>query len=149
MSEFLKVIKKEKILSALYDFSDIFPHLCEKIDSMEDYAEKLSRHANFYLGVEDERAFGIAVFYSNDLETKTAYISLIGIKKSAQNKGLGGWLLSQCEEKARQDGMVKMMLEVDCDNDSAIFFYKKNGYKQGEKTERDSMYMHKEICKSR
>lgn len=146
MREFIKITEKQKILAILYDFTDIFPHLFEKIESIEQYADKLSQYANFYLGIEDDTHFGIVVFYANNTDTKTAYISLIGIKENTQKKGLGCWLLSQCEEKSRQSGMTSIMLEVDSDNESAICFYKKNGYVTGEKTLRNSMYMHKQFA---
>ena len=146
MREFLRITDIERISSTIYDFLDIFPHLCEKIESVESYAEKLSRYANFYVGVENSQVFGIAVFYSNDKTEKKAYISLIGCKSTVQKKGFGTWLLNQCEDKAIEDGMEQMLLEVDCDNESAISFYKKNGYAINGSTERNSMYMYKRIC---
>jgi ribosomal protein S18 acetylase RimI-like enzyme len=143
MKEFIKITDKNDILRYLYDFSDVFPHLCEKIESMEEYAAKLSKFSNFYIASYDGAELGLAVFYSNDKQSKNAYISLIGLKSVARNKGLGSWLLNRCEEASIKDGMEKMSLEVDCDNPSAIAFYKKNGYCQGEFTNRSSMYMHK------
>lgn len=146
MSEFVRITDKNRILQELHNFSDIFPHLFEKIESIEVYAEKLSKYANFYIGIQNGEVFGLAVFYSNDKIRKVAYISLIGLKETERKKGLGGWLLSQCENKAKEDGMTKISLEVDCDNEFAILFYKKNGYIISEKTQRNSMYMHKQIC---
>lgn len=145
MREFLKITDTRIISQTIYDFLDVFPHLCEKIESVEAYVEKLSKYANFYVGVEDGKAFGIAVFYSNDTIQKKAYISLIGLKADARGKGLGRWLLGQCENKSVKDGMEQMLLEVDCDNESALLFYQKNGYSITESTDRDSMYMHKRI----
>lgn len=145
MREFLKITDTKQISRTICDFLDIFPHLCEKIESIEAYADKLSKYANFYVGVENGEVFGIAVFYSNDKTDRKAYISLIGLKSAVQKKGLGTWLLNQCEDKARQDGMEQMLLEVDCDNEVAIAFYKKNGYAISGNTDRSSMYMNKRI----
>lgn len=143
MKEFIKITDKDDVLKYLYDFSDVFPHLCEKIESMEEYAEKLSKFSNFYIASYDEEKLGLSVFYSNDKESKNAYISLIGLKEAARNKGIGSWLLKECEKVSIKDGMKTISLEVDCDNPSAIAFYKKNGYFQGDFTQRNSMYMHK------
>lgn len=145
MKEFIKITDKDDVLKYLYDFSDVFPHLCEKIESMEEYAEKLSKFSNFYIASYDEEKLGLAVFYSNDKESKNAYISLIGLKKAARNKGIGSWLLKECEKVSIKDGMKTISLEVDCDNPSAIAFYKKNGYTEGKFTERNSKYMHKKL----
>ena len=54
MKEFIKITDKDDILKYLYDFSDVFPHLCEMIESMEEYAEKLSKFSNFYIASYDE-----------------------------------------------------------------------------------------------
>lgn len=143
--ELVKLTEKQKALDVLEEFSDIFPHLCEKVDNIENYAEKLIRYSNFYIARQDGENFGLAVFYSNDFTTKTAYISLIGIKKVSQGKGLGKWLLVKCEEESKKQGMTKISLEVDCDNVGAITFYKKNGFVIGTHTERNSMYMHKNL----
>ncbi len=143
MKEFIKITDKNDILRYLYDFSDVFPHLCEKIESMEEFAAKLSKFSNFYIASYDKQELGLAVFYSNDKQSKNAYISLIGLKSSARNKGIGSWLLKECESVSIKEGMKTISLEVDCDNPFAIAFYKKNGYNQGEFTGRSSMYMHK------
>lgn len=145
MKEFIKITDKNDILRYLYDFSEVFPHLCEKIESIEEYAAKLSEFSNFYIASYDGIELGLAVFYSNDQQSKNAYISLIGLKEAARGKGLGSWLLKKCEEISVKDGMEKMSLEVDCDNPTAISFYKRNGYKEGELTQRNSMYMHKKL----
>lgn len=145
MREFRKVTTEAEVLLYLKQFSDVFPHLCEKIESFEAYAAKLSQYAEVYVGTENADAFGIVVFYANDVQTKTAYISLIGIKRSAQGKGLGYWLLTKCQEVCRSRGMTTLSLEVDCDNDNAISFYQRNGFVIGTDTQRGSMYMNKSL----
>lgn len=145
MIKFVRITDKNRILHELQNFSHIFPHLYEKIDNIDAYAEKLSKNANFYLGIENEEPFGLSVFYSNDKTNKTAYISLIGIKATERNKGLGGWLLSRSEDKAKEDGMTQISLEVDCDNSSAISFYEGKGYTISTKSQRNSLYMNKQL----
>lgn len=145
MKEFRKVTSESEVLSNLKYFDDIFPHLHEKIDSYEAYAEKLFRLADVYVGEENGDVFGIAVFYANDIQTRRAYISLIGVKDHAQGKGLGYWLLTQCQQVCYDRGMKHISLEVDCDNHNAISFYQRNGFELSEKTQRCSMYMNKSL----
>ena len=145
MREFVKIREKAEILNVLQGFSDVFPHLCEKIDSLDAYAEKLSQFAEFCIGTEDGVPFGLAVFYANDMQSKTAYISLIGVKSSHRSQGLGYWLLTNCENAARARSMTQLRLEVDLDNPTAIAFYERNGFSLCGHTQRGSMYMSKYI----
>ncbi len=145
MIEFVKITEYGEIEKYINEFLPVFPHLTEKVESIEVFCEKLSRYANFYIGLKGGEVFGIAVFYSNDMQSKNGYITLIGLKPEYRGMGLGVLLLEKCEQTAKQDGMKKMLLEVDNDNSAAISFYKKNGYNQKELTQRSSMYMQKEF----
>ena len=142
---FDRVNSKDEILKVLFDFQEVFPHLHEKISDMNEYADKLNRYANVFLGREEERVFGLVIFYSNDMIDKTAYISLIGVKSSARGMGRGQWLFDKCIEYSQKQGMRFLKLEVDLDNQTAIRFYQKNGMRFCENTERDSVYLIREI----
>lgn len=142
--EYVRITTKEAILRTLSDFSDVFPHLGEKIESMDAYAEKLARFAQCWLGQENGTAVGLVIFYANDPDSKMAYITLIGVKPAFQGKGLGCRLLAKCEETAKELGMTRLSLEVDCDNPQAQRFYQQNGFSFSGNTERNSMY----LCKS-
>lgn len=145
MMEFVKLTTKDAVLQTLLDFSDVFPHLGEKIDSMDAYAEKLSRFAQCWAGTEADAPVGLVIFYANDLNTRTAYISLIGVQKAMQGKGVGQRLMTHCAETAKALGMQQLSLEVDCDNLSAQRFYQKNGFTFSGNTERNSMYLTKSL----
>lgn len=127
MRELVKFADKSSILKALGEFLPIFPHLCEKVE-INEYAQKLSNYANFYIAKENGENIGILVFYANDTNRKCAYISLIGVKDTYQGKGLGKWLLEFCENEAKQNGMKIIALEVDNDNLNGMKFYKRNGF---------------------
>lgn len=145
MRKLVKVADEQEILSILEEFNDVFPHLNEKIDNMESYAKKLTLYSNFYVVQELGKNVGILVFYSNDTDKKTAYLTLIGVKDSLRGKGLGKDLLLFCEEKSKSDGMDKLFLEVDLDNESAMLFYQKNGFCFGDRTDRNSIYLYKSL----
>lgn len=136
---------QEKIKDLILTFDPIFPHLREKIPSYDEYAEKLSRYANVAVCKINGETAGLLVFYSNDLETKTAYISLIGVNKKWQGKGISGFLLDYCTEESKKSGMEFLKLEVDLDNARAIRFYLKNGFENCEKSEGSSVHMCKKI----
>lgn len=143
--KFIRISEKYNIYKLLTEFSEVFPHLTEKISNLEDYAEKLSVFAYVYAANDNSENVGILVFYANDIESKEAYISLIGVKKGKECKGIGKALLDYCSKLSREHGMCKIRLEVDKDNSNAIKFYEKNGFSFLNATARNSFYMEKNI----
>lgn len=133
---------------ALEDFLPCFPHLCEKISSIEDFAEKLTRLANVYILRDDDekRSVGITCFYANDSEKRCGYITLIGIKSEYRRNGYGRALLKFTEQAMAELGMTAVMLEVDADNSTAQSFYRRLGF-SASMTLENGYYMTKEIEK--
>ena len=115
---------KEKLM----EFIDIFPHLTEKVSSLDDYIIKIQKYGNMILLNDFYDDIGICCFYNNDYKKKIGFISLIGIKKSHQAKRFGLILLNEVKEIMRKNNMDYLRLEVDDDNDVAKKFYKKNGF---------------------
>ena len=88
---------------------------------------------------------GYVAMYANDIGTKTAYVTLIGVRTEYQNMHVGRSLLQQCSIIASICGMKKLRLEVSNKNWSAIRFYQRNGF-VGESIASDkSTYMVKDL----
>ncbi len=143
--QYIKVSEKNDIYALLVEFLEVFPNLREKISSLDEYAQKLSEFAYVYAVTENSQQVGVLVFYANDRETKTAYISLIGVKKGNERKGIGKDMLNYCQQLSRENGMCKIRLEVDEGNENAIIFYEKNGFSFVDKTKHNSFYMMKDL----
>lgn len=122
------VLDDKTIYDLLIQFDCVFPHLHEKISSYEEYAYKLSRYAKVYVYKDLDKNIGILVLYANDMNNKIAYISLIGVDKSFEGKGIGKRLLNHAIQISKECGMNELKLEVDLDNERAIRFYKLNGF---------------------
>ena len=56
------------------------------------------------------------------------HIITIDVLAKWQRTGIGSKLLTQTEQKLRDEGCRTVLLETGVDNDSAIRFYKKHGY---------------------
>ena len=56
------------------------------------------------------------------------HIITIDVLAKWRREGIGSKLLSQAEERLREDGCRTVLLETGVDNASAIRFYKKHGY---------------------
>lgn len=141
MKQLIKIDNQNDILNLLYDFDEVFPHLKNKVSDYNAYAQKLKENAFVYKAVTAGETFGILVFYANDTRTKTAYISLIGVKKGYRSKGFGKYLLDNCIQIAKSNGMTSVMLEVDNDNENAVGFYKKNDFNFSGLLKPNSCYM--------
>ena len=53
------------------------------------------------------------------------YLARIAIVNSMRRRGIGRYLLGQCESEARKCGCRRVILEVDPGNDSAVSLYRK------------------------
>lgn len=69
-----------------------------------------------------------AILYVNDFQNKTAYISLIAVRKDSQKTGIGASLITWCEKIARNRGMKLLRLEVNKTNAVARAFYEKQDF---------------------
>lgn len=76
--------------------------------------------------------------------TKTAYISLIAVDSTKQNKHIGQALLKGCEDICVSNGMLYLDLEVRKNNNNAIRFYENNKFYITKEKE-DSYMMRKKL----
>lgn len=126
ISEIIRICKKDMFSERSDDF----------LDSL---AEKFSKSACFLAAYSDEKLAGYVAFYCNDTVSKTAFISIIVVKKCFQRIGLGSTLIDEAISTSKKNGMKRIRLEVDKNNEKAIAFYKKKGFKIESDTE--TIYM--------
>lgn len=88
---------------------------------------------------------GYVALYANDLQSKTAYITLIAVREDSQKSGVGSSLIAWCENTASKRGMKLLRLEVDKTNAKARTFYEKHGFCYEEEQKKDSLYMRKSL----
>lgn len=101
---------------------------------------KIDKYAEF-IAVYNEDLLGYAAMYANNYESGIAYITLIAVKRKYQNKHIGKALLDECCRMAKDKGLKKIKLEVRKDNEVALSFYRKNGFKVIEEASENSYYM--------
>ncbi len=140
-----QITNKKEILKILHEFDKVFsPPISEKVEDTCNYANKLYENAYVYVARTDKN-LGFVTVYANDYNSKTAYISFIGVKEKARNMKIGKKLLEVCNKKAVEQGMEFMKLEVQKDNFIAREFYKKNGFSILGEASSKSLYMIKEL----
>lgn len=79
----------------------------------------------FLVAEENERILGYIGMYSAFEEGE---ITNVAVDASARCRGIGGMLISEAKNKARQRGLSRIVLEVRVSNESAIRLYEKNGF---------------------
>lgn len=142
---FLKLTARDDIESIIVEFLPCFPYLVKKIDNIYQYSKKVSVYANVYILADNNKKKGLSIFYANDNDTKTGYISLIGIKDKYRRKGLGTFILNSTHNIMKSSGMIYSKLEVDNDNIKAYKFYVYNGYSYLCTASETSIYMIKKL----
>ena len=96
--------------------------------SLEEYARKLKANAELIELWHSGNLVGICACYMNNFDSKVAFIAHIAILGTSRGKGLGEYLISHVEQKAKSKGFDCMQLEVSKDNVAAYKFYQKIGY---------------------
>lgn len=95
--------------------------------SNQAFKESLSlEHVLFLVAKSEEELVGYCVLYQALDEGE---ITNVGVKNSAQNTGMGNLLMEALKEKAQQNHVKTLFLEVRISNQPAIHLYEKNGFK--------------------
>ena len=96
--------------------------------NLADYVSKIKNNAEIISITVKGVVIGCVVYYCNNLESKTSYISMLIVNKEYQGKGIGGWLLDAAIMKIKSLGFNVCRLEVRNDNNEAIHLYSKKGF---------------------
>lgn len=133
---------KRKFIEAI---DGAFPRGLVSRDNYEEILSKICKHAVF-IGADNEgQPAGYAALYANNLETRVAYISMIGVLGCMQGRHIGSQLMRKCIQVAQNNGMQFIRLEVLNANKKAIDFYHRSGFQFEDKCSADSIYLIKDI----
>jgi len=90
--------------------------------------EKIDRFAEFYAAYAEGELAGYAALYNNDLASRKAFITSIGVRPSFRKRRIGSELMQKCIDRAKEKGMRCLRLEVRKDNKTAISFYRRHAF---------------------
>ncbi|MBQ9314991.1 MAG: GNAT family N-acetyltransferase [Clostridia bacterium] len=111
--------------------------------NFEELFQKIDTLAEFVIVTSDKSPIGYAAMYANDLVTKEAFITLIGVNSDYQGEHIGSRLMDNCILLARKNGMNIVRLEVLDVDKGAQAFYRKQGFWEDGRCSRESIYMKK------
>lgn len=132
-----------QFLAVLEDFENVFQRLSSRV-SLIDYAKKTVKYGNVFVVYNGEKPAALIAFYNNDLQSKNAFVTLVGVKSEYRRRHLGTQLLALCENDAKNAGMKTISLEVRKEKDGAIAFYSDNGYKEYKRSN-EAVFMKKDL----
>lgn len=123
----------------------LVPSLTERNVNLIQYASKLSKYGKVWCHYDMGKPISIIAGYFNDIETQTAYLSMIAVAKEYQGKRLASSLLCEFEDYAIKNNMYYIKLEVRKNNYAAQNLYKKFGYVVISEASKTSYYMKKSL----
>lgn len=139
MIEFItdkQLIKPSDISSFLYSIDDDFiPKLSERL-CIDNWVSKILLKAELICAKTDNKTVGLIVFYANDNNSHTAYISLLGVSSTFRKQGIGTDLLVRSFKKMKEKGMI--IVGIHTNKENALELYKKTGFKLISQTSTDN-----------
>lgn len=103
------------------------------------YASKVLSQGNVFVIEKNNKICAGALFYCNDQESKTGFLSLLAVVPESRRQGFASTLLNAMEKEASQNGMLKLELLTDISNTAAISLYSRYGYRIVETSEKIRM----------
>lgn len=97
--------------------------------AIDFFARKFSNYAYVIVAENGlDESMGFIAYYANNIESKTAFVTMIATLPSYRGKHIGQSLLEYCKKDILTKGFVSVQLEVRKDNIVAQRFYRNNGF---------------------
>jgi len=99
-------------------------------DDLEEIHKKLQRDPDLFLVAES--AGKIIGTVLGGFDGRRGMVYHLAVEESFRNQGIGEMLMEELERRLQAKGCIRCYLLVTTDNDSAMRFYKKRGWKHME-----------------
>jgi ribosomal protein S18 acetylase RimI-like enzyme len=115
--------------SILREIGELLPDpLSERVD-VDAYAKRLYENAEIVVAqIETGEYVGVSAFYANDVETKKAYWSIMGVKKEYSGNGIGTSFIEKMFSVLEAREFESVVCHVHPSNTRAIKIYEKHGF---------------------
>lgn len=115
-----------------------FPVLSARVN-IDDYARKLTDHAQRFEAWVDDELIGLVAAYCNAPDRQHAFITSVSVLPSWQGRGIASQLLARCLEYLAHLGFAHIELETDGRNTAAHRLYAKHGFSSADATGRTNI----------
>lgn len=109
--------------------TDFSPNLSLKVD-IGEYSRKIRARARTFEAWSGKRLVGLVAAYMNDHGTRIGFITSVSVAKEFEGRGIASVLIDHSLNKAWQEGMAVVRLEVSLETPSAIRLYQHFGFSE-------------------
>ena len=103
------------------------PRLSSRVN-LSEYVSKIVNNASVFAIYENRRLSAFAAVYCNDMSNKSAYLTMIAVRKGCRGRGLALSLLKSSLQYLRGLQFSLLKLEVYKNNSRAFGIYRKLGF---------------------
>lgn len=119
---------EEKILNFLKEIDNEFKIPLSKRVSLDEYMYKIKTLASSYVILDNNKIIASIIFYKNDNTNKKAYVTLVGVLREYQKRGIAKLLLEKCIFDTENSSM--RIIGIHTDNIVAKKVYEEYGFKE-------------------
>ncbi len=105
-----------------------FPIPLSEKEDLSVLTQKFLEKGFVYMAADDETPVGMIGFYANNTDTRSAYISVLGILPTHQRRGIAKRMLSDSLALCKEKGMRSCFLYTHKTNVGAIALYNSFGF---------------------
>jgi GNAT superfamily N-acetyltransferase len=116
------------IFNHLERCSNLFNPPLKSYVNLTEYSKKIESLATTFEIWENDNLICLSAVYMNNKETKNAFITNTSVEENYQGMGLASLLLKKNIEKAIEEGLLSISLNVRPDNISSIRLHEKYGF---------------------
>ena len=133
----IKKLDDTKIISTVKNFAKNYYIVDFDINAL---AKKYYKFAELICACCDDDIIGYVSYYANDNITKTAYISMVVVKKQYRGKGIAKSMIQKVIDDCKNRNFKSIRLEVHKTNYAAIQLYTKLGFRIEQYADGNSLY---------
>lgn len=109
--------------------NNFIPALDKTVD-IAAYSKKIAENCITFEAWINNKLAGLIAAYFNDTENASGFITNVSVLKNYTGRGLASELLKNCIDYGVENKFKEIGLEVDRQNEQAIWLYKKMGFYQ-------------------
>lgn len=144
MDNSIRIIQKNLTANQIQKYceenKELFVHTLFARVKLEDYSDKLCKHALHFCAFYGEELAGLMACYFNHPLKEFGYVTTISVINKFQKKGIAQRLMNYAIGYGKRNGFKKISLEVNKHNLPAIALYNNLGFHLVE-NKNDSLFL--------
>jgi|WetSurMetagenome_2_1015567.scaffolds.fasta_scaffold1220904_1 ribosomal protein S18 acetylase RimI-like enzyme len=123
-----KTASYESIIEHLNKCDDSFNPPLHSYVNIQEYGKKISNHAVTFEAWDGDELIGLAAAYFNNFETKVGFWTNLSLLEGYRGCGIASNLTKKVIAYGRENGFIRIDLEVKTINTHVLKFHAKHGF---------------------